>query len=271
MGLVTLWDIVNKIGPYGRSVALAINSMHSGEEWLKSKRKSEGGDAQLSEDDLKRIKRCATLQESFAKELWMEHSILASVQLWSDADYPCNVADMQNKLRALREVVLRDLFKPMFLPATEDMVAYHGLKSPFGPSVAVAFPTCSEDIEEAHECFAFGRYTASMFHLGRAMEIAVAATAKRLRLNVGRKDWQNYLNAMNERVAKMPFKTPAQKARRLPIAEATGHFFNFKEAWRNPTFHAKKTYTREEALSVLKNSGAFMDYVARKIFKVKVS
>jgi hypothetical protein len=67
----------------------------------------------------------------------------------------------------------------------------------------------------------------------------------------------------------MPFKTRAEKAKRTPLAEATAHLFNFKEAWRNPTFHAKKTYTRAEALAVLTNAGAFMDSVARNILKVK--
>jgi len=68
----------------------------------------------------------------------------------------------------------------------------------------------------------------------------------------------------------MPYGTPAEKAKRIPLAEMAAHLFNFKEAWRNPTFHAKKTYTKEEAFSVLSNAGAFMDSVAKNILKIKV-
>jgi hypothetical protein len=152
-----------------------------------------------------------------------------------------------------------------------DNVKFLDKKTPFGLAVAMAFSECSEDIEEAHQCIAFERYTAGMFHLGRAMELAVAKTAKRIKVTPRRPEWQAYLDAMNEKVKEMPFKTARQKAARLPLAEAASHFFNFKEAWRNPTFHAKKTYRGEEAVAALTNAGAFLDSVARKIFKVKTS
>lgn len=143
-------------------------------------------------------------------------------------------------------------------------------KSPFGEYVSAAFTECTEDIFEAHQCVALERYTAGMFHVGRAMEIAVKRVAKKMRVTAHRDEWQAYLSEMNAKINKMPFKTAAQKAKRIPLAEVAGHLFNFKEAWRNPTFHAKKTYTRDEAFSVLINAGGFMDGVARKILKVKI-
>lgn len=146
---------------------------------------------------------------------------------------------------------------------------YFNKHSPFGKFVAAEFSECGEDIAEAHQCIAFERYTASMFHLGRAMEVAVKKVAKRMRVKPRRDEWQAYLSAMNEKINKMPFKKPAQKSKRQVWAETAGHLFNFKEAWRNPTFHAKKTYTPDEALAALSNAGLFMDYVARKIFKAK--
>ena len=51
---------------------------------------------------------------------------------------------------------------------------------PFGKRVSVAFPECSEDIFEAHQCMAFERYTAAMFHIGRAMETTVRKVAKKM-------------------------------------------------------------------------------------------
>lgn len=158
----------------------------------------------------------------------------------------------------------------MCLKLDADNAQYFDKKTPFGAYVSAAFPQCTEDIAEAHQCFALERHTASMFHLGRAMEIVVRIVAKKLRVRPHRDEWQAYLSVLNEKIQKMPFKTPAEKKKRIPLSELAGHLFNFKEAWRNPTFHAKKTYTPEEALAVLNNAGAFMDSVARNILKVKI-
>lgn len=134
---------------------------------------------------------------------------------------------------------------------------------PFGQEVADKLPECSEDIEEAYQCIAFSRYTASMFHIGRAMEHTVKKVAERLQVTPGRDEWQQYLKAINEEINKMPFGKPEERAKRQPIAEISGHLFNFKEAWRNPTFHAKKTYTKEEAIAVMTNAGQFLQYVSK--------
>jgi HEPN domain-containing protein len=164
--------------------------------------------------------------------------------------------------------LVRETDSVKFLPATPDMEKYLDSPLPFGKSVADSFPECSEDICEAHECFAFGRYTAAMFHLGRAMEIAVKRLAARMRVKKpARDEWQHYINAMNEKINKMPFKTAKQKARRAIFSEATNYLFNFKEAWRNPTVHPKKTYTRSEALTVLEGAGAYLRHVSHKLFK----
>jgi hypothetical protein len=148
--------------------------------------------------------------------------------------------------------------------------AYLDKPLPFGQAVATALSECSEDIEEAHQCIAFERYTASMFHIGRAMELAVKRVAKKMGVQAHRDEWQSYLNAMNDKIDKMPFKTSKDKSKRALWAEMAAHLFNFKEAWRNPTFHAKKTYTPSEAFSALSNAGIFMDYIARRLFNVKV-
>ncbi|MDR3404212.1 MAG: hypothetical protein P4L99_17065 [Chthoniobacter sp.] len=179
--------------------------------------------------------------------------------------------DVLHYIHDVKSMLTYELNSAKFLRATDDMVEHLDKKTPFGAYVERAFPICTEDLEESHQCFAFGRYTAAMFHLGRAMEAATELTAKKMRVTVTRKDWQHYLSAMNEKVNKMPFSKPSDKAKRAPFAETAGYFFDVKEAWRNPTFHAKKTFTREEALRVLTNAGVFLDYVAKKIFKVKIT
>jgi hypothetical protein len=174
------------------------------------------------------------------------------------------------KCHAVFSAIQCETIGVMCLKLDADNAQYFDKKTPYGDYVSAGFPQCTEDISEAHQCFAVERYTASMFHLGRAMEIVVKVVAKKLRVRPARDEWQAYLSALNEKIHKMPFKTAAQKKKRIPLAELAGHLFNFKEAWRNPTFHAKKTYTRDEALAVLTNAGAFMDGVARNILKVRI-
>jgi len=174
------------------------------------------------------------------------------------------------KCHAVFSTIQCETMGVMCLKLEADNAQYFDKKAPFGDYVSGAFPQCTEDIFEAHQCFAVERYTASMFHLGMAMEVAVKIFAKRLRVRAHRDQWQAYLSALNEKIQKMPFGTAAQRKKRIPLSELAGHLFNFKEAWRNPTFHAKKTYTRDEALAVLTNAGAFMDSVARNILKVRI-
>ncbi len=168
------------------------------------------------------------------------------------------------------ETMLHELFSVQFLPASADMIEFHGKVALFGIATSIAFSESSEDISEAHECLAFERYTACVFHLGRAMERATAKLAKRMRVGRRDDDWQGLLKAINKAVDAMPYGTKAEREKRAPYAEAAGFSFQFKEAWRNPTAHPKKTYKRQEALDVLNGARAFMDAVARKIFKVRI-
>jgi HEPN domain-containing protein len=167
--------------------------------------------------------------------------------------------------------MIQELSSVKFLRGTDDMETFLDKPLPFGNAVSEAFPNTTEDISEAHECFAFGRYTAAMFHLGRAMESAVKRLAKKMQIRIKRDDWQSYLTAMNEKIAKMPFGSPREKAKRAPFAQAAAYFLHFKEAWRNETMHPKKTYTRPEALDVINGARAFLRYVSREIFKKEES
>jgi hypothetical protein len=162
--------------------------------------------------------------------------------------------------------LLRELHSVLFIHVTEDIQKYANQEMPFGRMVAECFPLCSEDIGEAHQCFAFGQYTATAFHVSRAMEIIVRAVAKKMRVKASRDEWQTYINAMDEAIKKMPFKTVRDKTKRSLYSEASNYLFNFKEAFRNKTMHPKKTYTRREALRVIESASDFLQYVAKHLF-----
>jgi len=175
--------------------------------------------------------------------------------------------ELRHRIRDARETMIQELDLVMFLPASTEMSRYLDKSMPFGEEVSSAFPSCTEDISECHQCFALERYTAAMFHLGRAMELVVTRLAKKMSIKIQRDDWQSYLNAMNEKIAQMPFRTPQDKKKRTPYTEAAAYLLHFKEAWRNNTMHPKKTYTRQESLDVINCASAFLRAVSQAIFK----
>jgi len=180
-----------------------------------------------------------------------------------------SVERVHNRMREVRETMMQELSSINLLRATDDMETYLDKPFPFGTGVSVAFPNVIEDVAEAHQCFAFGRYTAAVFHLGRAMELVVKRLAKKMRIAIKGDVWQSYTTAMNEKIAKMPCKSPKAKAKLQPFCEAAAYLAHFKGAWRSQTMDPKKTYTRYEALEVISGASAFLRCVADKIFKTK--
>ena len=256
--------------PIGRDVSLLMINLMQIEQVLEAVAKADGGDSPLVEFDKKNLSQIALMAETLGKSIWIEHSILAAMQLSNALRSPCTVSEAKFRTAQLKEILMRDLFRPEFLPASNDMREYLDKKASFGDAVSAAFPTCSEDISEAHNCFAFERYTACVFHVGRAMERAVKIVAKKIGAPTPKRDeWQKWQDAMQVVIEKLDWKIPAEKKKRTAFAEAANFFFNFKEAWRNPTMHPKQTYTRDEALEVLSNTKAFLNSTATKIFKKK--
>lgn len=157
-----------------------------------------------------------------------------------------------------------------FLPIGLESQKY--IEAHFGPIVSKAFPDCVDDIEEAHTCFALGRYTASMFHLGRVMEAVTKLLGKKVKAAQPKKDdWQGWIMQINEVVNALPWRIPKQKEKRECLAEASNYLFNFKEAWRNKTMHPGRTFTQDQARVALQAAEAFLRSVAERIFKVQVS
>jgi hypothetical protein len=132
----------------------------------------------------------------------------------------------------------------------------------FGLEVAQKFPETRFDFEEARQCMAFGRWTSSVFHLMRAMELSVAILADKLGATIldchGRTlAWAVLLSNMDDKIRHMPkgdLKNNMSKARAL--------LFHVNSAYRNETMHPKQTYTEEEATSAYEATGSFMRHLA---------
>ncbi len=128
---------------------------------------------------------------------------------------------------------------------------------PFGHEVDDAFPKVAGEISEASKCLAFSRPTATVFHLMRAMELAVERLGEALGKSVTGKVWGVMLADISKAIEEMP----KGKARDT-WSSVHSHLYHVKQAWRNDTMHPKTTYTETEAVAVFQAVKSFMTVLA---------
>jgi len=133
---------------------------------------------------------------------------------------------------------------------------------PFGKEVGDKFPAAMEDIAEAAACLGLNRNTACVFHLMRAMEVAVRRIGDELRVTVTDKnavdlEWGKIIANIKIPIERMP---PGES--RDGWSEALTMLYHTKQAWRNGTMHPKQTYGDDEAIAVYAAVKSFMRHLA---------
>lgn len=63
-----------------------------------------------------------------------------------------------------------EIYQIRFFYVKPEKMDYFGLSAAFGADVAKNFPSAEYDIQEAANCYALGRYTATVMHSMRALE-----------------------------------------------------------------------------------------------------
>jgi len=126
-----------------------------------------------------------------------------------------------------------------------------------------AFPNGSFEIEEAAKCIAFERYTASVFHCMRAMEIGIKAIASFLEIpdpaKPVEKNWGIILRAINDAMnSKYPKGTRLPKTTGATLELLYAHLDAIKNPWRNATMHVENVYAPHEAVHIARCAGMFL-------------
>lgn len=138
------------------------------------------------------------------------HTACESVEMASSADQLTRIISevkqgtTHGKLRELMADLHRRIYDEtlrlwlLHVPSAR-VEHYNSDKPQFGDKVAEKFPKATEDVQEAHRCFALGRYTACVFHLMRVMELGVQSLGKKLGVaRTQEKEWQPILRAPNK-------------------------------------------------------------------------
>jgi tRNA nucleotidyltransferase/poly(A) polymerase len=137
---------------------------------------------------------------------------------------------------------------------------------PFGDAVNTAFPSVTYDAVEAGKCLALGRWTASVMHIMRVLEVGLRALATLYGLEA-EDNWNKVLNQIEAKTREVGKRTYGADQEQW-AAEAALHLRFIKNAWRNRAMHPLQKYDEEQATAIYDNTRSFMRHLAEKLTEV---
>lgn len=157
----------------------------------------------------------------------------------------------------------------------------------FGDEVYDCFKLARQDIKDAGTCFASELYTASVFHLMRAVEVGAKSLVKAMKAEkyittpvivrgvkkmvkkpVELCDWGTLIKGMESAINNLEKGSKISTKKKETLAyynHAVGVFRNFKDAWRNYVAHSRKTYREFEARDIMDNARQFMQHLSQRV------
>ena len=206
-------------------------------------------DEQSAKRELQRLsKHCSQLSLSTSEKL-----IARAIE-----DVPTTSRELEIYLEAVDIELKQRLF--FFVPPHR---AIH-YNSQFPETQVGALPLTSAELVRAGNCFAFGEYTACIFHAMRAAEICLRLTAESLpnvQLPPDIPGWHLIIEKIESEIRDMK-QLPKTQSRDEDLefySAGAAQFRYFKEAWRDHVSHAKKSYDEETARVVF---GGVRDFVS---------
>lgn len=158
----------------------------------------------------------------------------------------------------------------MFVPQVRANVLYSIGKYEW----ASQFPNAMVDVIEATACYAFGRYTASVFHSMRVAESGLRHIAKTLRVSLKHKGrpmpidqgtWSKVIDAIEKKIERTRRlgRLGVKRNRELAFYSDCAHQCAYmKDLYRNDVSHSGRPYKEAEALAVWGRVTDFMERLA---------
>lgn len=167
--------------------------------------------------------------------------------------------------RSLKDALEGELFLAMDAQSSRLYASDDPL---FGFAVLEAFPSASFDIGEAGKCRALGRWTASVMHLMRVLEVGLCSLAIFAGVNP-HANWNVILDQIEASLKKIGKKSHSPEDEQF-AAEAATHFRSIKNAWRNHAMHARATYDEERTIEIYDSVRSFMRHLASRLNEAQV-
>jgi hypothetical protein len=165
----------------------------------------------------------------------------------------------------------------MFMPSAE--AKYYEQKKLFGQKVYQNFKSARNDVKEAGNCFATGRYTASVFHATRVAEKGLHALVNHLNNTYGTNisfnkpidecNWGTIIPKVKVEIDRLidPSRQP-----QLPkhdakfLSNLASEFRYIQKGWRDDTAHSRLWIDDpREAILILEHAKSFMQHLASRV------
>jgi hypothetical protein len=127
-----------------------------------------------------------------------------------------------------------------------------------------AFPSAVEDMVETGKCFALSRYTASVMHCSRIVEVGLKCLAEEVGVKL-RPDWGRQITDINSELEKRYKTAGSRTPDELFFSESASQIGHVKNAWRNPTMHVDRRYNEEVAMDIFNAVKALMRHLATRL------
>jgi hypothetical protein len=170
------------------------------------------------------------------------------------------LTDIARRCEFLRNRILDELALEFYFKVHRGDIQLYGQKVPVGETVAKKFKRAAPEIIHASNCLALRQPTACVFHLMRAMEVAVRQLGKRLNLTINpQTTWGDLTSQMDPIIRSMPATTNAQRRKKDKWEEARVNLHHVRSVWRNSTMHPANSYTNDQARHIFNATRAFMN------------
>ena len=229
--------------------------------------------AVLGIERLVEISECARRLNSISAALGMPASVGSSQRLqesavavapYADQLTTAHLAPLTQEMRILVSALHDELQARLLFVIEHGEAAYYSDDTPlFGSVVDDAFPSAAQEISDAGNCRALGRWTACVIHLMRALEPALNALAAHLGVPTNQ-NWNKTLNEVDSRLREINGSSGGPEAEQW-ASEASAHLRVVKNAWRNHAAHGRARYDKEQAIAIYDNVRPLMRTLAIRL------
>ncbi len=218
-------------------------------------------------DTLQRQKALETLQGLRDLCLGLDLPVSSSLLKTIENNVPATNSEFTVYINA----IYAELNSKLFLYVPSYRAHFFDKEDILSEPTRAAFPAAYSEVREAGNCFAAGRFTATVFHAMRAAEIGLRTLAATVNVilpfPVELADWQNLIEKVESEIKKLsqlPKSTTKDEEQQF-YSEAATHFRYFKDAWRIRVSHVRETYDDAQALSILNHAREFFETLATRL------
>jgi hypothetical protein len=175
-------------------------------------------------------------------------------------------ADISKGLDVIRQRFKDEIIESKALVFERELLHFYSPpKMYFGKDVLGVFPEMEGDLGEALHCLALSRPTACVFHLMRALELAVQAVGTKLNATVkSSKDtflpWGIIVSNVGQKIQKLTQQQQKQEWTHVNLM-----LNSVKDAWRNPTMHPNTHYSVEQGREIIEAVRSFLEALRKSV------